>query len=282
MNSRMAEAEVKNQAKKKRMELDEAARIEAVESYEASAAPAPEPLPLSAPEPLSLSAPEPLSLSAPEPLPLSQLEVRRNTDSPPQMMFVSDSSSQMFAVDNMLASDSPPQMPAPDSQILAPVSPPQMRSLIPACGPDEGVCLSTSSTKDIMKFTAPWEYDAGASSPGNVLVALKRAIVRASGSITEENGGYLRADLNGFEMQYQVRTDGVVTYKMAQAGGFRLPGGEKVIRSKLDEVKKVAGVFGSGGPQAGAVANEEGALGQLKAFYGIQSGLGSEELLNAN
>eukprot|EP00588_Corethron_pennatum_P009970 CAMPEP_0194267320 /NCGR_PEP_ID=MMETSP0169-20130528/1875_1 /TAXON_ID=218684 /ORGANISM="Corethron pennatum, Strain L29A3" /LENGTH=440 /DNA_ID=CAMNT_0039008145 /DNA_START=107 /DNA_END=1429 /DNA_ORIENTATION=+ len=270
MNSRMAEAEVKNQAKKKRMALDEAARIEAVENYEASTAPAPVPVP------------EPVSV--PEPLPLSQPEVRRNTDSPPQM-FVTDSSSQMFSVDSppqMFASDSP-QMLAPDPpQILAPVSPPQMRSLIPVCGPDEGACLSTSSTKDIMKFAAPWEYDSGVSSPGNVLVALKRAIVRASGSITEENDGYLRADVNGFEMQYQVRTDGVVTYKMAQAGGFRLPGGEKVIRTKLDEVKTVAGVFGRGGPPEGAVAKEEGALGQLKAFYGIQSGLGSEELLNAN
>uniref|UniRef100_A0A7S1BI80 Uncharacterized protein n=1 Tax=Corethron hystrix TaxID=216773 RepID=A0A7S1BI80_9STRA len=156
---------------------------------------------------------------------------------------------------------------------------------IPACLPEDGACLSTSSTRDISKFSPPWSYDVARSSPESTVVALKKSLQKV-GSITEEDGSYISASFSGFDLSCVVRSDGAVTYKIAQSGGgFKLPGGEKFARAKLEEVRSGSGVFGEtdlsydtgykGGEKS---KRDEGAFGQLKAFYGLQSGNGSEDI----
>jgi uncharacterized protein (DUF1499 family) len=155
-------------------------------------------------------------------------------------------------------------------------------------------CVSTSNVRQIDLYSPPWTYPSS-YSPDEIMSRLKGAIVTDSScEIVQQDGNQhlvVQAkrpnDLLGTidRMEFVVNAqDQVVTFRSAapddnSSTDFGLQ------RRRLDDIRKRAGVFGVMGDSmntADAATTGErgnGPLGQLKAFYGLQSGSGFEDVL---
>lgn len=156
-------------------------------------------------------------------------------------------------------------------------------------------CVSTSNVKQVDLYSPPWTFEV---SPDEAFARLKGAIASDSSlKVTEidEDARYIKFEALGLrsgfsktdEVEFLVKGDDkVVTFKSIEkdAGGISDFGAQ---RSRLEELRKKSGVFGVMG--SGLTADSYGdvskgrgggALGQLKAFYGLQSGAGFEDVFD--
>jgi uncharacterized protein (DUF1499 family) len=151
-------------------------------------------------------------------------------------------------------------------------------------------CVSTASVKNLDKYSPPWEFQC---TPDEAFARLKGVIVSDQDlSVVEvdEDARYIKAKAsrnNGLasdELDFVVRGNGdnVVVFRSEEIKG---PGISDfgAIRAKLESLRKKGGVFETmgGGLTADSYdvpLNNRGAFGQLKAFYGLQSGKGFESV----
>ncbi|KAG7360166.1 DUF1499 domain containing protein [Nitzschia inconspicua] len=155
-------------------------------------------------------------------------------------------------------------------------------------------CVSTSNVRQIDLYSPPWTFPSSYSAD-EIMSRLKGAIVTDSTcDIVQQDGNQhlvVQAkrpnDLFGTldQLEFVINAqDQVVTFRSSApedstATDFGLQ------RRRLDEIRKRAGIFGVMGDSmntADAATTAErgnGPLGQLKAFYGLQSGGGFEDVL---
>lgn len=147
-------------------------------------------------------------------------------------------------------------------------------------------CVSTASVKQVDLYSPPWTYEVSADE---AMARLKGVIASDSSLKVEEEvlPSYLRVTSNRGplnvtdQVEFFVNAnDKVVTFKSQELG-------EPTVsdfganRKRLETLRKRAGVFGimGDGMTADSVGNRGmGPLQQLKAFYGLQSGGGYEEV----
>jgi uncharacterized protein (DUF1499 family) len=155
-------------------------------------------------------------------------------------------------------------------------------------------CISTSNVKQINLYSPPWTFTS-AVSPDEVMSRLKGAILAdPSCTILQQDGNkYLAvqaqrpSDIFGTidKVEFVINDiDQVVTYK-SSAPNDSTGTDFGIQRKRLDEIRKRSGIFGMMGDTlktADTRTNSErgnGPIGQLKAFYGLQSGGGFEDVL---
>ena len=161
-------------------------------------------------------------------------------------------------------------------------------------GTDKKVnCVSTANVKQVDLYSPPWTYDC---TTEEAFARLKGAVAALDKQIQvkeiDEDAKYILFEasrgLSRDTGELLVRGDDkVVTFKVnedVEGGSFSDLGAQ---RKLLETIRKSAGVFdvmGSGitADSYGDVAQGRGggALGQLKAFYGLQSGGGYEEVFD--
>jgi uncharacterized protein (DUF1499 family) len=145
---------------------------------------------------------------------------------------------------------------------------------VPPCSPSSNNCISTASVRALDKFIAPWSYPSTLSS-SDVIDRLAVSLTQCE--ILERSDTSLKVkSTRNFgavdEISFQVNdADRVIAITSQQVDGPELNGlaGQK---NRLREIQVKAGFLG------GEEVPREGALGQLKAFYGLQSGSGFEDV----
>lgn len=151
-------------------------------------------------------------------------------------------------------------------------------------------CVSTANVRQLDMYLPPWTF----SKPvDEVMSRLKGAVASYQGCeiLKQEGNQYLlveakRNDL--FDTIDQVEfvineSDQVVTFRSTATNNDNTDFG--INKKRLEEIRKRAGIFtvmGAGMNSADSVSTGErgnGPLGQLKAFYGLQSGGGFEDVV---
>ena len=158
---------------------------------------------------------------------------------------------------------------------------------------DNNNCVSTASVKNLYLYTPPWTFEC---SPEEAYARLKGAIA-ADPSLTlvakDEENKYIKiqTERNALggpqdELEFLVRggPDGVVTFRSVRMydNGISDFG---AIRNRLETLRQKSKVFDvmGGGQTADSYdvpLKKNGFLGQLKAFYGLQSGEGYEDVFS--
>lgn len=145
-------------------------------------------------------------------------------------------------------------------------------------------CVSTASVRQVDLYMAPWTFPETMSA--------EEAMARLKGVIQSDTKLETLAQADRYlkvrgtrnfcvdEIEFLINPeDRVITFVSRQVDG---PDATDfgANRKRLDELRRKAQVFGVMGQDfATADASpKEGALGQLKAFYGLQSGKGFEDL----
>jgi uncharacterized protein (DUF1499 family) len=150
-------------------------------------------------------------------------------------------------------------------------------------------CVSTANVRQLDLYLPPWTFDKSADE---VMSRLKGAIVAdlACRIVKQEGNLYLRVEAKRNDLFSSVdelefvinERDQVVTFRSTAVNEGTDFGAN---RKRLEEIRKRAGIFGVMGDSmntADSVSTGErgnGPLGQLKAFYGLQSGGGFEDVL---
>jgi uncharacterized protein (DUF1499 family) len=160
-------------------------------------------------------------------------------------------------------------------------------SSIAACKVVAGVptnCVSTASIKQVGCYAPPWTFQV---SSEEAMARIKGVLVSdPSLNVEEVLPNYIRATcsrgLTTDELEFLVNDqDKVVTFRSAEVGDASVSD-FGVNRKRLEELRKKASVFGVMGEGLTADSFEGarggGPLGQLKAFYGLQSGQGFEDV----
>ncbi|KAL3944233.1 MAG: hypothetical protein SGBAC_001676 [Bacillariaceae sp.] len=158
-------------------------------------------------------------------------------------------------------------------------------------------CVSTSNVKNLDLYLPPWTYDASRYNSIQVLARIKGALTAdptcqiLPAENDEDAKYYLKAQVKRSdlfwtidEIEFLVDEDKQVVFfrSLATSSDFNDFGANK---KRLEDIRKKAGIFGVMGQSlnsADSVSNAErgyGPLGQLKAFYGLQSGGGFEDVL---
>ena len=156
--------------------------------------------------------------------------------------------------------------------------------------PSVGPCVSTSNVRQLDLYMAPWTFNG--ISPDEVMSRLKGSVVAdpACEIIGQDGNVYLkveakRSDLFGSvdEIEFIINpSDEVVTFRSASNNDKNDLGANK---RRLEEIRKRTGIFGIMGEGLDSADSKTmgekgyGPLGQLKAFYGLQSGAGYEDVL---
>lgn len=145
-------------------------------------------------------------------------------------------------------------------------------------------CVSTASVRQIDLYAAPWTFPDNVSS-AQVLAKLKGAIsVDSALKIVEQTETSLRvrASRNFSEDEINIvvnADDRVITFQSQQIDGPDVSD-FGANRKRLEELRKRAGLQLMGSELATAdTGAREGISGQLKAFWGLQSGGGYESVL---
>jgi len=186
----------------------------------------------------------------------------------------------------------PPLSFAEGDEFSASVDPKPPRSISGCPKPTSGKannCVSTSNVKQLDTYMPPWTFEVSADE---AFARLKGAIASdPSLSTTEvdEDGRFIRLEvlrpLAQDEVQFLVKAaDKVVTFQSNEIdGGSVSDFGAN--RNRIETMRKKCGVFEvmGGGMTADSYGNVGsdrggGALGQLKAFYGLQSGKGYQDI----
>mmetsp|Transcript_17733 Transcript_17733/g.22966 ORF Transcript_17733/g.22966 Transcript_17733/m.22966 type:complete len:265 (+) Transcript_17733:183-977(+) len=151
-------------------------------------------------------------------------------------------------------------------------------------------CVSTASVRQLDNYMPPWTYPKDMSQ-AVVLARIKGAIAsNTKFQVMEQSGDTsLRVQATRSfakdEIFFLVNPEeNVITFISQQIEGPDSPDfGEN--RKRLEDLRKRIGVFGVAGGEemygyGGAGGGpSQGPLGQLKAFYGLQSGKGFEDLI---
>jgi len=160
---------------------------------------------------------------------------------------------------------------------------------IEACkkNPDGGSinCISTKNVRQLDLYAAPWTFE---TSPDEVIARIK-GVVAADPyleltSTESENPFYIKAKATRSifvdNLEFLVNPVDKVVFFRAQQEGEPSVGDFGAIRKELDSIRQRAklGVMGQGIMSADSMPSQNGPLGQLKAFYGLQSGQGFEEV----
>lgn len=176
----------------------------------------------------------------------------------------------------------PPSAWASDGGTTTAVTPTPPSSL-EGCGGSNN-CVATASIKQLDTYAPPWTFQT--ISADEVMARLKGVIMNENYEIVEQSNDYLKVNVPRGLVQDQVEfliraNDGVVTFRSAQLGEANVPD-FGANRSRLEFIRKQAGVFGVMGEGRTADSFQgdrgKGPLGELKAFYGLQSGKGFEDV----
>ena len=156
------------------------------------------------------------------------------------------------------------------------LAPSTVSASVPPCSPSSNNCISTASVRALDKFIAPWGYPSNLSA-SDVIDRLAKSLVSSQCEILEQSDTRLKAkSTRNFgaidEVSFEVNeADHIISITSQQVDGPELNGvaGQK---NRLRDIQAKAGFL------SGEEVPREGALGQLKAFYGLQSGSGFEDV----
>jgi len=150
-------------------------------------------------------------------------------------------------------------------------------------------CVSTASVKQVDLYMAPWTWPDEGVTADEVLGRLK-GVIDSDPTLTlveeQKEKRYLRVratrNFNADEIEFVVNpSDRVVTFKSQQVEGPDNVSDFGGNRKRLEEIRKripMLQVMGAEFESADA-GPREGVGGQLKAFWGFQSGGGYEKVL---
>ena len=142
-------------------------------------------------------------------------------------------------------------------------------------------CISTSSVKQVDCYIAPWTFDCTSIEAQARLKGVFAADPLTYTDIYEEKG-YIRVkagrglvtDELEFVFDEEEKLVKIRSAELSEAPSVSDFGAN---RRRMDGIRKVAKVFDVMGGSYDAIENRgTGPLGQLKAFYGLQSGAGFE------
>ena len=146
-------------------------------------------------------------------------------------------------------------------------------------------CVSSSSVKLVDCYVAPWEFDVSAEEAQ----ARLKGVFAVDPSIYKdlyEEKGFLRVNaVRGLavdQLEFIIdEKDKLVRLRSGELTNDPSPISDfGANRRRLDSIRKEAGVFEvMGGSYDSIEARGTGPVGQLKAFYGLQSGDGFKEVL---
>ncbi len=164
------------------------------------------------------------------------------------------------------------------------------RSISP-CKIDSKNCVSTLNIKQLESYSPPWTFEV---SPDEAFARIKGVLASdESFSVkdVDDEARYVRATVKRVfqdqdEIEFLVKGDDkVVVFKSSEIedGSLSDFGAN---RKRIDSIRRKGAVFDlmGGGLTAdsyeggGAAMRGNGALGQLKAFYGLQSGQGFQSV----
>mmetsp|Transcript_34640 Transcript_34640/g.49175 ORF Transcript_34640/g.49175 Transcript_34640/m.49175 type:complete len:267 (-) Transcript_34640:60-860(-) len=161
-------------------------------------------------------------------------------------------------------------------------------------------CVSTLNVRNLDVYSPPWTFDV---SPDDAFNKIKSVVSDdpAYEIIDEQSKRYLKVsakrgtltdqlikigntrNIVSDEFEFVVNAkDSVVTFRGAEASDSPSVSDFGIIRNRLESIRKRAGVFSvmGGGITSDSYEGDRGngPLSQLKAFYGLQSGKGFEDL----
>ena len=182
---------------------------------------------------------------------------------------------------------------AEDAVADAPPAAPQYSIAKCSVSKNSTVCISTSNIRQLDLYAPPWTFT---SSADEVMARLKGAIESEPlNSIvpSEENTSrHLVVDSKrsklgstAYRMEFVIKeSDGVITFRSSAPEDVTGPD-FGLQRQRLSEIRERAATFGVMGEALNSADSKStgekgyGPLGQLKSFYGLQSGGGFEEVL---
>jgi len=140
-------------------------------------------------------------------------------------------------------------------------------------------CVSTANVRQVDLYMPPWTFPS--SMPlDEVMGRLKGAILTdIKLTVEEQSENYLRVSaIRNFatdELEFVVNPEErVIIFRSQQVDGPEISDfGSQ--RKRLEDLRRRIKVFGVMGEEY----KQEGVLGQLKAFYGLQSGAGYEDVI---
>lgn len=166
---------------------------------------------------------------------------------------------------------------------------------IVSCSPSTGSpsnCVSTASVKQVDMFMLPWTWPESVS--GDEVIGRLKGIIASDQTLSVLDSANVPAGNNFFfriraarnvcndEIEILVNPDDrVMTFRSQQVDGPDNVSDFGANRRRLEEIRKrlkVVTVLG-GGENAANGESTEGLTGQLKAFWGFQSGGGYESIL---
>jgi uncharacterized protein (DUF1499 family) len=142
-------------------------------------------------------------------------------------------------------------------------------------------CVSTASVRQLDMYMPPWTFNG--MTKQEVVARLRGAIASDSSMmLLVDQPNYLKAQASrNFytdELEFVVNeADEVVTFRSSQVSG-PMVSDFNANRKRLDEIRVKARLGIMGQEYELADPSSEGPLGQLKAFYGLQSGEGFEDV----
>lgn len=166
---------------------------------------------------------------------------------------------------------------------------------IGVCDVEGDDCVSTASIRDAKgSYSPPWTFE---TSPDEAFARIKGVLVSDDAFViteVDDTARYVRAyakrlaSVNRDEVEFLVRGDDkVVLYRStARLNGSVSDFGAN--RKRIDDIRRRGAIFGLQGDGltadslngGGETNRNNGPWGQLKAFYGFQSGEGFEKLFD--
>lgn len=150
-------------------------------------------------------------------------------------------------------------------------------------------CVSTANVRNLDLYLPPWTFDR---SSDEVMSRLKGSIVAdPSCQIVQQDGNqYLKVEAKRNdlfstidELEFVINDKDQVVFFRSRASNENTDFG--INKKRLEDIRKRAGIFGVMGEfmnsadSASIGQRGNGPLGQLKAFYGLQSGGGFEDVV---
>ena len=154
-------------------------------------------------------------------------------------------------------------------------------------------CVSTSNVRQLDLYAAPWTFDTSADE---ALARLKGAVeaepLNAIVSTEDSSSRHLFVDskrsklgTTAYRMEFVINdSDKVITFRSSAPSDLTGPD-FGLQRKRLTEIRERSGAFGVMGESLDSADTKStgekgyGPLGQLKSFYGYQSGGGFEDVL---
>ncbi len=182
---------------------------------------------------------------------------------------------------------------AEDFTTDTPPPPPQYSIAKCSVSSNAPVCVSTSNVRQLDLYSAPWTF---ASSADEAMARLKGAVegepLNSIVASEDSTSRHLLVDSKrsklgstAYRMEFVINeADGVITYRSSAPEDITGPD-FGLQRKRLSEIRERAATFGVMGESLNSADTKStgekgyGVLGQLKSFYGLQSGGGFEDIL---